>query len=257
MKIFASDYDGTLRTKELVSEENKQAIHTWRNAGNLFVLVSGRSLESMKREIEVNRFEVDYIIGNNGGAIYDANFHELKSYYFPFQEATKIISYIKQERTISYVLNDGFHRSKTILDPSREDKKYANTKMTYTEKELLEKKKIAQIVVSLDREEDTRRISDHINSLFGHVACAYRNVNCVDVAPYGVSKSTGLAYIVHQTGVRHEAVYTIGDSFNDIPMLETFIGFAMNQAPAQVKSYASHIVKQPSDAIMQILCATK
>lgn len=257
MKIFASDYDGTLRTEETVSEENKQAIARWRKAGNLFVLVSGRSLESMQKEIEVNQFEVDYIIGNNGGAIYDADFHEIKSYYFPFRQALDIISYIKQERTISYVLNDGFHRSKTILDPSREDQKYAHTSMTFCEAEILANQKIAQIVVSLDCDADTRRIADHINSTFGQFACAYRNINCVDVAPYGVSKSTGLFYIVAKTKVNKEDVYTIGDSFNDIPMLETFHGFAMDQAPAQVKSYAKHIVAQPSVAIQDILALDK
>lgn len=253
MKLFASDYDGTLRTEEVVSDENKQAIQQWREAGNLFALVSGRSMESIKRELLINEFAVDILIGNNGGAIYTPAFEEVKSYYFPFAKAMKIIEYIRQERTISYVLNDGYHRSKTILDPSREDKKYAQTTMKFTEAQILEKQKIAQIVVSLEQEEDTMRIADHINGAFSDVAIAYRNVNCVDIAPYGVSKSTGLSYVAKTHHIAFEDVYAIGDSFNDIPMISTFYGFAMAQAPAQVKSYAKKIVDTPAQAMLSIL----
>lgn len=253
MKLFASDYDGTLRMAEFVSSENKEAIHQWRAAGNMFALVSGRSMESIRKEIESNELEVDILIGNNGGVIYDPQYKELKSYYFPFAKAQDIIAYIRSERTISYVLNDGYHRSKTVLDEEREDKKYAQAKMKLSEAEILGNKQIAQIVVSLDQEEDTIRIADHINAQFGSVACAYRNVNCVDITPYGVSKSTGLSYVVKQFHIAQDQVYTIGDSFNDIPMLTTFFGFAMAQAPAQVKSYADKIVKSPAEALCWIM----
>ena len=38
MKILASDYDGTLRTEELVAEKDIEAIARFRKAGNLFGL---------------------------------------------------------------------------------------------------------------------------------------------------------------------------------------------------------------------------
>lgn len=54
MKILASDYDGTLRTEELVAEKDIEAIARFRKAGNLFGIVTGRSMESLQKEIERN-----------------------------------------------------------------------------------------------------------------------------------------------------------------------------------------------------------
>lgn len=75
MKVLASDYDGTLRTGEMVDTKDVEAIHAFREQGNAFGLVTGRSMESIKKEIERNGFEFDFIIANNGGVVYDANFN--------------------------------------------------------------------------------------------------------------------------------------------------------------------------------------
>lgn len=253
MKIFASDYDGTLRTSELVAQHDKQAIEAWQKQGNLFGIVSGRSMESMQAEALKNDLHADFYIGNNGGAIYDQNFKEIKVYFFPFHKALDILAYIRKERTISYVINDGFYRAKRVIDEQREDKKYANTKTTKTEAEILEARKIAQLVISLDSQTDCQRIADYINATYSDVACAYRNINCVDVAPYGISKATGLAYMAAHFHVDTKNIYTIGDSYNDIPMLSTFYGFAMNSAANQVKSYAKTTADDVADALHCLL----
>lgn len=257
MKLFASDYDGTLKINGHMSDENKQAIDVWRSHGNKFALVTGRSMESIQKEIEDYALQVDYIVGNNGGAVYDHEFHEINTHYFPFDQVLHILDYITSETSISYVLNDGFYRAKKVLDPKREDRKYAHTQTTKTVEELLEHKKIAQIVVSLDQDEDTKRIANYINANFAMTANAYRNVNCVDIAPYGVSKATGIYEILHQEGYDKNDVYAIGDSFNDIAMLETFFGIAMAHAPLQVKSYADMEATSVDQAIFKLLAQGK
>ena len=40
MKILASDYDGTLRTEELVAEKDIEAIARFRKAGNCLLYTS-------------------------------------------------------------------------------------------------------------------------------------------------------------------------------------------------------------------------
>lgn len=238
MKILATDYDGTLRIGDDVSEENKQAIKTWRAANHLFGIVTGRSMESIKADIERNELCVDFVIGNNGGAVYDANFKEIKTWYMEFQRTMEMIEYIKHEPCISYILNDGFYRSKIVVDAQKEDKKYAHTVMEKSAEEMLANGKIAQIVVSLDNDEEGLRIGEHINQKFNDIAVAYRNINCVDIAPKGVSKASGLAYMVEKLHVKVEDVYTIGDSYNDISMIEEFNGYAMAQAPQEVQENA-------------------
>lgn len=253
MKILASDYDGTFRVDNEVSKENIEAVHAWRKAGNAFGFVSGRSMESIRREIEEHGIEIDFVIGNNGGVIYDKDFTEIKSYYIPFEKAMDITSYLKKESCVSYVLNNGYHRAKVVLDETKEDSKYANVKLQISEQDILRGKKIAQIVASLEKSEDGERIANYINGHFKGYACGYRNIHCVDITPHGVSKATGLAYMVKKLQVEKEQVYAIGDSYNDIPMLETFHGIAMKEAPMQVKSYTEMEAKSVSEAIQKLL----
>ena len=95
MKILASDYDGTLRTEELVDINDVHAIHEFRAAGNMFGLVTGRSMESIQTEIQKNKIEFDFIVANNGGVIYDRDFQRLQVLYMDFNKALDIIAYIK------------------------------------------------------------------------------------------------------------------------------------------------------------------
>ena len=126
MKILASDYDGTLRTEELVDINDIHAIQEFRKAGNVFGLVTGRSMESIQMEIEKNQIAFDFIVANNGGVIYDRDFNRLQVLYMDFNKALDIISYIKTLDCVSYVINDGFHRFKFSVDENQIDHKYGN-----------------------------------------------------------------------------------------------------------------------------------
>ena len=249
MKLFASDYDGTLNIHHAVSKQDKEAICRWREMGNLFALVSGRSMESLKEEMLAQNIEADFYIGNNGGAIYDSSFQAIKTYYFSYKKAMDIIDYLKKEAVISYVVNDGYHRAKQVLDPTREDKKYGHTDIDYPLIKLLANRQIAQIVAVPAQEETTIKIANYINTVFADAASAYRNIHCVDIAPQGISKASGIAYLLHHLHMPKADVYTVGDSYNDIPMLSTFYGFALAHADPKVKETANSSVTSVAQAI--------
>ena len=242
MKILASDYDGTLRTEELVDINDIHAIHEFRAAGNMFGLVTGRSMESIQVEIQKNKIEFDFIVANNGGVIYDRDFQKLQVLYMDFNKALDIIAYIKTLDCVSYVINDGFHRFKFSVDENQIDHKYGNMPDTKEhEEEILDRGKISQLVVSLNDTILAEEISHYINTNFKGYAVAYVNVNCVDIVPEGVSKAEGLYFIEQHLGLEHDAIYAIGDSFNDIPMIEEFHGCAMMHARSAIVEPAEHV----------------
>ena len=238
MKVLASDYDGTLRTEETVDKKDIAAIHAFRMAGNLFGIVSGRSIESMKREILRNGFEYDFIVTNNGGVVYDRDFNRLQCIYMNFDKALDIISYIKTLDCVSFVINDGYHRYKVKVDENQIDHKYGDMKEVTNEEEVLDKGKIAQLVVSVNDQMLAHEITDVINAEFKGYAIAYTNVNCVDIVPEGVSKAEGLYVIENYLNLNHDTIYTIGDSFNDIPMLKEFHGLSVSHALDEIKQEA-------------------
>lgn len=253
MKLLASDYDGTLRYEPKVVEEDLDALKRWQQAGNLFVVVTGRSMESFMQELKENDFQCDFIVLNNGGVIYDGAGKCLEVRYLDFDKAMELIEYIRTLPCASYVLNDGYHRHRVVIDASQKDLKYGDMPQEKDEKEILEGGKIAQIVISLSDDELAASIVRYINEQFSGFIQAYANRNCVDIVPVGVSKAEGLAYVAYYAGLSEEDVYAIGDSYNDLPMIEEFHGFSVMGAPEKIKESSKQVYLSVADCIDDLL----
>lgn len=253
MKILASDYDGTLRSNPILSDENIKAIHRFRQAGHAFGIVTGRSMESIKSEIEKYQLEVDFLVTNNGGMIYDEKYTNIKDSFIAFDAALRLIEYIRTLHCASFVINDGYRRCRIVLDEKQKDIKYGNIDSTLTFEEVLEKKKIAQIVVSLDDDSYAHKIAEIVNKEYKGYVSAYVNVNCIDIVPYEISKGKGLQFIEEYKHYVHDDIYAIGDSFNDIPMLEAFHGMCVSHSQPEIKAKAEKVVDEVSDAIAYLM----
>ena len=72
MKIIGSDYDGTLNHNG-IDDAKREAIKKWRSAGNVFALVSGRHVHSVRDQHKEQNFACDYFVGSNGAVILNAN----------------------------------------------------------------------------------------------------------------------------------------------------------------------------------------
>ena len=71
MKLLASDYDKTLYTNKRNLMLNIDAVNKFRENGNLFALVTGRSFVSIKQEINYYNIKYDYLACNNGLIVFD------------------------------------------------------------------------------------------------------------------------------------------------------------------------------------------
>ena len=69
MKILVSDYDDTFYTDENSIIKNIEKVNEFRKEGNLFVIATSRSYNSIKKEIDKFDIKCDYIICNVGGII--------------------------------------------------------------------------------------------------------------------------------------------------------------------------------------------
>ena len=123
MKLLASDYDGTLKYLDHVTQQDLDSIQRWKAAGNLFVMDTGRSMESILEEAKKYGIPADYYITNNGGMLFDKDGNELfASYLDPLMSHD--IMYIAKSipGVVSYVVNDGFHRHRIIVNEELEEK---------------------------------------------------------------------------------------------------------------------------------------
>lgn len=255
VRLIASDYDGTIRYEETVTERDLDAIRRWRDAGNLFVIDTGRSMESMHAEAVKNHLEADYFITNNGGMVYDRELNELFSCRIDNIMSLDIMYFAHEiGSVVSYVVNDGFYRHRIIVDPELTERRYPSLEPDMDEEELMKLGKYAQFVISMDTEEHASDLAERINAHFSDTVAAYANRFVTDIVPAGISKASGLEYLCNMTGIDSEHVFTIGDADNDIPLIEYGIhGACMAASPYEIRRHARKIYPCIADMIDEIL----
>ena len=236
-----------------VVPEDLKAIQDWKAAGNKFAIVTGRSKESIQKQIEQYNIPVDYIVTNNGGMVFDKDGNTLLSNYLDYITSLDVIYAAKSmEGVCSYVVNDGIYRHRIIIDDANEHR-YPNLDPDMSEEDVLNMGKYAQIVLSMAEIDLAISMADAINQYFGESVVAYANNYVVDVVPKGVSKATGLDFVCEWSGISEKDTYTIGDSYNDIPMLESAdCSFTFHDSPQIVQEKSTHIVSSISEAIEMI-----
>ena len=255
MKLLATDYDGTLRYAQDVMPEDLKSIEEWKNKGNKFVIVTGRSKESIDAQIKLFNLPCDYLITNNGGMVFDENGNVLLSNYLNFDVCVDILHNIKKlDSVISYVVNDGIHRHRIVLQSDAVDHRYPNLKPDVTEAELLDMTHFAQIVLSMEDTDSALEVAGKINDLYYEQVVAYPNNFVVDIVPKGISKATGLDFLIAYANINEDDVYTIGDGHNDIPLIEFGVhGSVMSCADEDVKAHAQVEYDSVSDLISKNL----
>lgn len=249
MKLLAVDYDGTLRRGDVVSNRNKMALKKWHEQGNLFGIVTGRSLESIQREILKNDIKIDFLITNNGGVQADGNGNVLSISMISFDTALDIIAYIRKQDCVSYVLNNGISRSYTLLKKDADDLKYGNQDLMRSEADLLAEKQIAQIVMSVENNEINHQYAKEINKLFGDAVEAFPNLNCVDIVPKGISKAIGIKKMMEMSMLAVDEVVCVGDQFNDCSMLQAYKGYTFYDSPKELQDMAFKVIEEVADVV--------
>ncbi len=236
MKLFASDYDGTLHLNGSVSDSTIEAIHKFKNAGNTFGIATGRSISSIAAEIAKYKIPVDFLIGNNGGIVLNQHNEELFYQLMDFEVALKIIADIPQDKIVYYGVSDGYQFGLHDNMAADQDEDFAD-KLVDVQK-ILESKTAVGMFLRFDGRESSAQFADYINGTYGDQVKAYNFGDYIDIISYGITKKTGIGHI--NDHIQHNGpIFTIGDSYNDIPMIKGFNGFAMCSGEEEVKKYAS------------------
>ena len=71
MKLFVTDYDGTLYTEESSMKKNISALKKLQKNEFLVIISTGRSYISIKNQIETYNIPYDYVTCADGSITYD------------------------------------------------------------------------------------------------------------------------------------------------------------------------------------------
>jgi len=261
--LIVSDFDGTLsRTDETIAEETLAAIEEYKNSGGHFALCTGRMLVSILpiarelglsglvacfqgsvvADIESGNLVVDGYIPNSGAAevcrtleemhahvhVYDTECYYSNSdneYLAHYARIVGVKAIMKTDEPLSvFIENSGIRVRKLLIlvDPSERD-----------------------------------RIMNVLQEKYGkdyYVTCSAAFL--VEVTNRNYSKATALAKIAEYYGLSLQQTIAVGDSLNDLPMIEAAgLGIAVNNAENTLKEKANVTLdaSNDEDAIGEII----
>lgn len=251
--ILASDYDGTFHVDEEQTLKNLEAVKKWRAAGHEFGLVTGRSYEMAMMAVKEYDLPLDFLICNNGAAIYrldgtlldhtPINQDKLKDFWeLPSVKSAPRVFALSAQGTFAARMDQeitAFARRLNVPSISMEEIGNLNP--------------IWQFSLGFFKDEDAKTCCQEINCLLGKDFSAYINQWNVDVVAEGMSKSLGLRKYVKIAGKEGQRLLAVGDGGNDVKMIQDLGGFTIKSGCLQAKEAALRIFDSVEDLIENAL----
>lgn len=255
--ILFCDYDNTLhpRNNEETFLRNLKAVQKFRSLGNYFVLATGRSLQSLKRNFPDYPEYLDYAILDNGSIVLDAHLGQ-DSVLFKTEiekrlaeEITTEIKKFTQKKNceVYFVYYYGFDEGPEL-----------NSDIT---------KLRAWLVGDLGSDE----LKDHLSTILkdrvkihaahGAVPSSLpylKNINStefVDIMPLDAGKDMAIERLIDNYLGKNQRVTAIGDDTNDDAMIARYNGYAIADGYPGTVALAKpdHIVKTVAELIEKLI----
>lgn len=241
MLAFASDFDGTLYFgwEEGIRVHDQKSIRRFQKQGHLFGLCTGRPLVGID-DMMYDKVDPDFYILTSGAVILDRQQKIIYEQVIDKHVVQKICETLCQDYMIciqanlkAYTFNQNSTEHYQIKIKSVSD---------------IEGDHIYGISFHAYSEENAQKVVADIQKQFGDEVNAFYNVQYVDIVKKGCSK--GAALHILKDHLHLQTMCGIGDSYNDIPMLESVDkAFTFHHSPTIVQSHATHLVDSISEAI--------
>lgn len=210
MKILVSDFDETFFNEYEETILNVKAVRKFINLGNIFIIATGRNLKNVLTEIKNFDIPFSYLICNDGGKIYNNKLDCLKTIFIP-KDLNKVIFEL---------LNDKSIVSEAFLDSGSSFTTYSDIEAVGIIGRYLDKKTALELL-----EQIQKRFTD----IHG-----YLSDNWINITEKSVNKTNGINYLKEKDNFNNDDIFTIGNGINDINMIESFNGYLINKAKADV-----------------------
>lgn len=254
IKLIAIDLDGTLLNKEHhVSEANRQALAKAVEAGIKIVICTGRVLSGIQEIIrELSFLEgTDFAVLQNGASIVRLDGVQSLVHEQLIDEDIKETALMFREQITGQGGQlVGFDRDHLYLigetEPNRYVKKDAEivniaiTPMTFSE---FQENKTINKVMLLAAPDVLDELTTTITlEQMERLSIVRSQKVIMEMLPKGVTKATGLQYLVESLGLTADQVMAMGDQMNDMEML-VYAGTAvvMDNALPDVKMVADYV----------------
>ena len=246
-RMIVTDMDDTLlNSKGEVSPENREAIIGAQEKGVKFILASGRPTFAMKdiaKSLKLDEFG-SYMLSYNGAIITKCNdWSEWDKNTLSQEEAHQLYEFsVDNDVHIITYLDD-----KVVSETESEyiDVELELTGMPHKKVECF-KSTVSQSVVKcimLEEPAYLKTVEKKLkNKLGNEFSVAISKPFFLEVMKNGIDKGASLSKLAKHLGIGTDEIIAIGDSYNDITMLELAgLPVAVENAKSEVKDAAKYI----------------
>lgn len=248
--LVVSDIDGTLLQAGYgIPKENIEAIDNFIEAGGLFTVATGRSVESVSKYVEWLKFSAPAILCN-GGLIYD--FKTRRILYERTLDSS--VEGIVEEIMGSFDdIGVEVHKGGKICAVKMNEAVLQHTAVEHISFTLTDISNVGgdwNKILIADVPENIAKVKKFVEkrqkteSLYKRFDFVQTSATYYEIIPTGVNKGEGLKKLAEIMGIDMKKTVAIGDFDNDIPMLEV-AGYAAAVADAapNVRSRADVTVR--------------
>ncbi|VEG29414.1 HAD-IIB family hydrolase [Actinomyces howellii] len=223
--LIATDLDGTILFDRRVSAADLAAMERWRAAGNLLVVNTGKSVFATRDTLGPAGVDFDYAVTFTGAVLIDSDYSILSARYLPDGLAREIVTWLEGVEGLTvfattierdHILSDTYGEVSPILqvfEPMRVEQ--------------MDGHRFIGVPMRV-RDDDVRaRLVEGMTERWGPAIEVVRNQEFLDVIPAGCTKGSGLTELLGRLAPgsgpgadQPPETWTIGDSWNDIPMHE-------------------------------------
>ncbi len=220
MKILVSDFDNTFFSKDYL--KNIELVNKFVDAGNVFIIATGRSINNLNYDIQNYHIKYSYLICSDGASIYDNRHNNLYTCNIPENIVNPICDMLDADDNVELTLveNDNFV-SKTIAN---------------------------SIAAKFFDRSSCNGLISKLETTFKDIY-AYLSENYINVRNRQVSKDKAIQFLIKMNNYNILDVYTVGDSINDIEMCKKFTSFTFDYACEEIKKISNIIVHDFEDVI--------
>ena len=246
--LIATDLDGTLLDdKKEVTNTTRTILKQLKQQGILFGVATGRPVEStliLSKEWGLDE-DLSFMIGMNGGIIYDVRQQEKEEFHLMNGETIlEIIEHFKDMNVLFHVMV-GNHRYTNLSTPETLEyaELFGEVEIEIDLSTFLIGKKVNKLIIYLLNPEEMDDVKQRASTFSSELYTSFQTApRLYEYVHPSINKGFGIKKVCEHFGICLENVAAFGDAQNDKEMLQIVgMGVAMKNACDEIKEVADFV----------------
>ena len=228
MKILGSDFDNTIffLDDHEQTKRNIDAINNFRQQGNIFCLITGRTYKETKDIVKKLNLTFDYLVCGDGAMIFNKELECIKLNMLDQDVALKVLKILNDNEYEPYIEN-GYEITDTVVNCIKISAEYSKDK------------------------EDAERVVKILNETLN--VYAYASRVHINVNNPNNNKKQAIIDLAKIINISPSEFNVIGDSINDYEMIEEYNGAVVKNYNKQLQNLNPKVYDSVASYIEELM----